>query len=614
MATGEGPIVMRRTVCALAVGGVLLLASCGGGGNPRTVENFCSHYRTDKARYLAKYDAEARSVSAAQDKDPLAGLIGLTGMSFQMLGSVEQIFDDLAGVAPVDIQPQVEQVRDSVKKQEDQLSQENPLGAGSILSTLLGSLETSLESSDAWQQVGDYVGANCEAGNGGQNEAKASGTPSSGAAGATTGTAPTPAATGSSAAGNVLATVRGDGRVNVVSNPQGQGFTVVDSILDGDTDASFLQAYDSAGAPLAKLPAGSVTGECGAADVSTGQGRLLLAEKIDHHEAQGIQSATDTLNLSAYKADSGERMWTVTLVRDATDGIGCSAYGGHLGADSNGGQTFSTTFDGHWGVYQPDSGGDPAHSLAIDLSTGRTYRKAALYGTLGDWVVIAHRSADTDSPDALTLTTPGSWPALGTLSLGDDGMLQALPAAGDLTLVASGAQLPSNSAGSPTAAAVTPDGRTLVGRRTTGDRGGTETVAYALPTMRKLWSLPTPQYTDDSVNGLNDAIVVLQNDDTDASTRLTALDVHTGTRVWQRRIEKGALVCALTRTQLVLVANDQLAFVDPANGRQTSFRADTAEDASGYSSCPGVVAGGVSGLILQTGDGDSTDVVQLATP
>jgi hypothetical protein len=121
----------------------------------RTVANFCSHYVNDKARYIAKYNSEAQSIQGAGQNDPLAGLAGAAGMSAQMLGSMEEIFSDLAKVAPDDIQTQVEQVRDSVKKQEDALN------SGTVLGALLGSLTSGLESSDSWQQVGQYIETNC---------------------------------------------------------------------------------------------------------------------------------------------------------------------------------------------------------------------------------------------------------------------------------------------------------------------------------------------------------------------------------------------------------------------------------------------------------------------
>jgi hypothetical protein len=78
-----------------------------------------------------------------------------------MLGSIDDMSTDLAEVAPDEIRTQVEQARDSIKKQESVLSAQNPLSAGSILSSLFGSLTTSLEASGDWQQAGGYVTDTC---------------------------------------------------------------------------------------------------------------------------------------------------------------------------------------------------------------------------------------------------------------------------------------------------------------------------------------------------------------------------------------------------------------------------------------------------------------------
>lgn len=150
--------LLTIVVNASVVAGVL--AGCGG-GTTRSASAFCSHYAKDKANYLKKYNAEAAAIDKAGNANPLVGLLGIAGMSAQMLGSVDDMFTDLAKVAPDEIQTQVEQVRDSIKKQENMLAAQNPLSAGSILSSLLGSLMTSLETSSDWKQVGDYITSTC---------------------------------------------------------------------------------------------------------------------------------------------------------------------------------------------------------------------------------------------------------------------------------------------------------------------------------------------------------------------------------------------------------------------------------------------------------------------
>lgn len=436
---------------------------------------------------------------------------------------------------------------------------------------------------------------------------------------------PSPASTGTASAtpqgaaatapppGTTLASVQGTGRVNVISNLQGQGFTVVDSVMDSDDqDGSYLQAYDAAGGELAKILPGSVTGECGAADVINSKGRLLIAEQVIHHDAQGIQPASDTLTLSAYSAVSGARLWTATLDRDDQNGISCSAYDGNLGSQSSSDTTFTSTADGRWGIWQPDDSYDLSGSAAIDLTTGQVYRRPGLYGALGDYAVVAKMS-QYHSPLRLTLMTPGTWAQHGTLTLGGSGMLEEIPGPYNPTLVTSGAQFPTDDVDDPTSAAITPDGTTLVGLRGNFAQGDpTTTVAYSLPAMKELWSIPTPRYYTDSVAGISDSVVVLarQENNGDGSTRLMALNPQTGARIWQRVISSDLSVCALTSTQLVLLVNDQLAFLNPGTGAQTSYQSDPAQDDSGDSACPSMLAGGVSGVSVS----DDNTVTQLASP
>ncbi len=428
-----------------------------------------------------------------------------------------------------------------------------------------------------------------------------------------TASAPPPGQATAPAPGTTLASVQGEGRVNVISNLQGRGFTVVDSLLDGDQDESYLQAYDAAGNALAKLPPGSLTGECGAADVINSKGRLLIAEKVIHHDAQGIQPASDTLTMTAYDAATGAQVWTATLDNRDENGIDCTAYDGDLGDQANGDTTFTSTVNGQWGVYQPDDTYDLSHSVAIDLTTGKTYPRPGLYGALGNYVAVAKMSNFLHSPVRLTLMTPGSWVAHGTLTLGDSGMFEEIPGPYNPTLVTSGAQFPTNDVTDPTSAVITPDASTLIGVRGNYDQGEpTTTVAYSLPSMRKLWSIPTPKYYTDSVASISNSVVVLarQRNDGDGVTRLMALSTQSGAKVWQQNIKVSVSVCALTSSQLVLLVNDQLAFLNASTGVQTSYQADSTQDGSGDDTCPDVLAGGVSGVGVNS---DNT-VIQLATP
>lgn len=136
----------------------MLCVACSSSSPARTVDSFCSTYKSDKAAYLSKYNAESGSL---QKSDGLTQLLGLTGMSFQMLGALVDMFSDLDKVAPNEIETSVAAVRDSLKKEENQMAGENPTSLGSILTTMLGGLQNSLESSGDWTAVGNYVQTNC---------------------------------------------------------------------------------------------------------------------------------------------------------------------------------------------------------------------------------------------------------------------------------------------------------------------------------------------------------------------------------------------------------------------------------------------------------------------
>jgi outer membrane protein assembly factor BamB len=427
----------------------------------------------------------------------------------------------------------------------------------------------------------------------------------------------TSAAPGNSPAapGTVLATVQGQGRVNVISNLEGQGFTLVDSILGtNDADQSYLQPYSASGQALTEIPPGSISGECGAADIINSKGRLLLAEQIITHPAQGIRSASYSLTLTAYSVTTGQKLWTAALERNVQDEPSCTAYDGYLGSQNGADATFTMTANGQWGVWQPDDAHDLSGSIAVDLTTGKLYPKPDLYGALGNYVTFATMSSEFDSLTALTMTTPGAWPHLGTLTLDNTGDLYQIPGPYQLQLATSGAQFPNNDVTNPTAAAVTPAGNTLIGLQGNYDQGGPDaTVAYALPSMKKLWSIPMPSGYFDTIEGISNSEVLLGRTQIngDNTMVLMALDPRTGRRIWQQSIGGGGQVCLLTTTQVVVLANSQLAFLDASTGQQASYESDTAIDDSGNDECPSVLAGGVSGLIY---DGQSGAVTQLATP
>jgi hypothetical protein len=426
------------------------------------------------------------------------------------------------------------------------------------------------------------------------------------AASSTPASAPTttPASSGVvPSAGTSLASVSGGGRLNVVANAQGQGFDVIDSVLgDSYDDESTLRAYAADGTALAVLPAGSFTGECGAADVINRQGRLLITEQIKTAPAQGINPATYSLVLTGWNATSGDRVWTATPISSSTDSMSCGAFDGNL-------QDFSATLDGTWGVLLwplPDSD----VSDAIDLTNGRLYPHADLQGTLGNYVVTGvYHTPDGDGPNHGTLTLPGSWPRLGSFTVGSD-RPDDVPL-DEPGIFAPTGELANQGYSSPPVVQTSPDGTELIGiGGDISDDVPLTVNAYALPSTRLRWSVKTPQYSTDTLEAVNASVVVIgrEKNDGDGTTTLIALDLRTGATVWRTNIGAGSL-CDLTSSQVLVNTNDQLATLSARTGKQLSYESDPYQDDTGGDSCPGTVADGITGVGYANGQ-----VTQILKP
>jgi len=384
--------------------------------------------------------------------------------------------------------------------------------------------------------------------------------------------------------------VSGPGRVNVIANVQGRGFDVVDSVLgDNYEDESTLRVYDADGTSLMELPAGSFTGECGAADVINSRGRLLITEQIKTVPAQGINPATHSLVLTAWNATSGDKVWTVTPISSSTDTMSCGAFDGNL-------QDFSATLDGKWGVLQwPQSKSDLED--AIDLTSGKLYPRSDLLGTLGNYVVTGtyHTPVGGD-PNIATLTLPGSWRKLGTFKTG-------LAEPGDVPLdepaiFAPTGELANRGYSTPPVMETSPEGTELIGIvGSPSDEIPPTVSAYALPSARLLWSVRTPQYDTDTMEAVNASVVVIgrQTNNGDGTTTLIALDVRTGATVWTTNVGDGAL-CDLTSSQVLVSTNNQLATLNALTGKQLSYENDPYQDDLGEDSCPSTVDNGITGL------------------
>ncbi|MFG1609078.1 PQQ-binding-like beta-propeller repeat protein [Actinoplanes sp. NPDC049265] len=404
--------------------------------------------------------------------------------------------------------------------------------------------------------------------------------------------APAPSGT-QPASGTQLATFGGDGRLTAVSNVHNDGFVVVDSLLSAGAEQSTLQVYDRSGHPLAQLPAGSFTGECGAADVLTTRGRLIVTELATQKPAEGIAKATNALTLTATDAATGSTVWTADVVTKSEDPLLCQAFDGEL-------WNFSATLDGRWGALLWDSG-DTSIAVAVDLATGKLHPRKDLMGTLGSFLV-------TGSKDAATLTTPDGWARLGRLKTdGSSGGSVPLDGPGEY---APTGQLANRGFSNPPRMEVTPDGSVLAGVLESNDGSDSHIDGYALPSMRRLWRVPTAGSSTDTVAGINGNILLINRETNGASGgALLALDVHTGKKLWSIDVD-GGTVCDVTGSQVLVNTHDQLATLSTATGEQLSFADNPYRDpATGVTDCPHTLEGALGGVGL----GDGT-VVQLLQP
>ena len=424
--------------------------------------------------------------------------------------------------------------------------------------------------------------------------------------------------------GTVLATVQDIGATRELSNPQGDGFTAIHDVLSQNyAEASTLDTYDIAGNQLATLPAGSFTGDCGAADVVNSAGRLVITLLISTRPAQGITPETYGLTMTAWDATTGSQVWQVTLVPNQNQQILCPSSMDGIVADL---WNFIATHNGQWGVFEQPvtaANGDLEYD-AINLTTGKTYPNPNLVGILGNNVVTGTGTSDdgSDQPTTLTVTTPGSWAPLGTAA-GPGAQSGDPQLSGDLSgeghfypqdFAVTGYTGASGSSGDGIGALATPDGSTLVAMYSDGN-GNSWYRGYTLPSLKQLWSTPVPSGDTDQIAGISNGDLLITRAVTNGGgdTYLLNLNPRTGQQLWKTDVSSGS-VCDLTSTQVLVEANNQLATLSAASGKQLSYATDPYQDAEGDYGCPPVVETGLSGIGLGNSASDSDTVLQLLTP
>jgi hypothetical protein len=147
----RAPVTPRGLVAALCAGALALVAGCSSGRSP---EAYCSVYEKHKQRFI---DAMGEAQSSMDSSDDLGVVVGLA-QTAGALGDLQRMWEELADVAPEDIQQDVEVVRDVSAKQADRSGQSisDPVGAMS------GLLVDALMNSGSFRRVDTYTQEQCE--------------------------------------------------------------------------------------------------------------------------------------------------------------------------------------------------------------------------------------------------------------------------------------------------------------------------------------------------------------------------------------------------------------------------------------------------------------------
>ena len=122
----------------------LIISGCS--GSPRTTAGFCSVYHQQEQQYLAQYNHPSSS-------DGLGDLVDLIGAVSDWV----PIFEKLDQAAPPSIEPDVQNILDSLKQEDQAAGQEvtNPLAG------LASGLDAALMSSASWQNLNTFIEQNC---------------------------------------------------------------------------------------------------------------------------------------------------------------------------------------------------------------------------------------------------------------------------------------------------------------------------------------------------------------------------------------------------------------------------------------------------------------------
>lgn len=147
MRRGPAQHALMTLACVLPIALVLPLAGCG--GSERSVAAYCDAFWSRAVSLHDHYEADSATARA----NPLAAVVDL----FSAPGYLGTMMDAMAQVAPEEIRPDTEAVRDSLKRLQDSNAHafSNPLGA------LGDNIGLALSSSGSFTRVDRYLTQHC---------------------------------------------------------------------------------------------------------------------------------------------------------------------------------------------------------------------------------------------------------------------------------------------------------------------------------------------------------------------------------------------------------------------------------------------------------------------
>jgi hypothetical protein len=326
--------------------------------------------------------------------------------------------------------------------------------------------------------------------------------------------------------GAVLGVADEDGRVNVLSG--GSGFSVVDSKQDASQeDYSIVAVYDAAGNAMSTIPVGSLTGECGAADVVAADGtRVILTELVTHTPGAGVIAAKTSRTVTAWDAQTGHALWRLRIDSPADDS---DSYDALCEANDGRNQEITAVSGSSYVIVRATT---THKKWVVNLLDGKARRDDAALDIVSKWILDAAGSGTvlSDPATGRKLATSPYTVALGGARSG----------------------IFSNGAGTENKSGLSSDGKLVF---TEDGR------ALTLPRLQLAWRFHgnQPVYLLGAAGG----VLVVGMEDS-----LRGFAESTGKPLWKL---PSSTVCGITAHQMLVEAADQVAVIDVATGKQLSY-------------------------------------------